>query len=116
MLSAASAASQGDASVAGGTGPCELCLIHFVLLCVQVKCHACVGGTSVREDTRILQAGVHVVVGTPGACTTCCAAGPCVHSMRMFVLDEADEMLAAASRTRSTTSSSCCRPSCRSGY
>ena len=32
----------------------------------QVKCHACVGGTSVRDDTRILQAGVHVVVGTPG--------------------------------------------------
>lgn len=33
---------------------------------LQVKCHACVGGTSVRDDTRILQAGVHVVVGTPG--------------------------------------------------
>merc|ERR1712054_747997 len=33
---------------------------------LQVKCHACVGGTSVREDTRILQGGVHVVVGTPG--------------------------------------------------
>lgn len=32
----------------------------------QVKCHACVGGTSVREDARILSAGVHVVVGTPG--------------------------------------------------
>ena len=32
---------------------------------LQVKCHACVGGTSVREDTRILQAGVHVIVGTP---------------------------------------------------
>jgi translation initiation factor 4A len=32
----------------------------------QVKCHACVGGTSVREDARILGAGVHVVVGTPG--------------------------------------------------
>ncbi|KAJ4842818.1 hypothetical protein Tsubulata_046642, partial [Turnera subulata] len=31
-----------------------------------VKVHACVGGTSVREDQRILQAGVHVVVGTPG--------------------------------------------------
>ncbi|KAF6259762.1 eukaryotic initiation factor 4A (ATP-dependent RNA helicase eIF4A) [Scenedesmus sp. NREL 46B-D3] len=39
---------------------------------LQVKCHACVGGTSVREDARILSAGVHVV---------------------MFVLDEADEML-----------------------
>jgi superfamily II DNA/RNA helicase len=36
------------------------------LLCPQVKCHACVGGTSVREDARILSAGVHVVVGTPG--------------------------------------------------
>jgi hypothetical protein len=34
--------------------------------CPQVKCHACVGGTSVREDARILSAGVHVVVGTPG--------------------------------------------------
>jgi superfamily II DNA/RNA helicase len=33
---------------------------------LQVKCHACVGGTSVREDARILSAGVHVVVGTPG--------------------------------------------------
>jgi len=33
---------------------------------LQVKCHACVGGTSVREDARILGAGVHVVVGTPG--------------------------------------------------
>ena len=33
---------------------------------LQVKCHACVGGTSVREDARILGAGVHVIVGTPG--------------------------------------------------
>ncbi|CAK8561605.1 unnamed protein product [Lathyrus sativus] len=31
-----------------------------------VKVHACVGGTSVREDQRILSNGVHVVVGTPG--------------------------------------------------
>ena len=37
------------------------------MVCIpQVKCHACVGGTSVREDARILGAGVHVVVGTPG--------------------------------------------------
>ncbi|MFS7945691.1 Eukaryotic initiation factor 4A-9 [Helianthus anomalus] len=31
-----------------------------------VKVHVCVGGTSVREDQRILLAGVHVVVGAPG--------------------------------------------------
>merc|ERR1712174_189685 len=33
------------------------------------QCHACIGGTNVREDQRILsggEGGVHVVVGTPG--------------------------------------------------
>jgi len=54
-----------------------------------VKCHACVGGTSVRDDTRILQAGVHVVVGTPGRVYDMlrrralradrCATVPCCH-------------------------------------
>ena len=33
---------------------------------MQVKVHACVGGTAVREDVRTLQEKVHVVVGTPG--------------------------------------------------
>ncbi|WAR28730.1 IF4A2-like protein [Mya arenaria] len=43
------------------------------------QCHACIGGTAVRDDIQKLQSStVHVVVGTPG---------------RMFVLDEADEML-----------------------
>jgi len=31
-----------------------------------VKVHSCVGGTTVREDIKILKSGVHVVVGTPG--------------------------------------------------
>eukprot|EP00775_Hariotina_reticulata_P003303 gene3303-3579_t len=61
---------------------------------LHVKCHACVGGTSVREDARILSAGVHVVVGTPGRVfdmlrRRCLRAD----SIKMFVLDEADEML-----------------------
>lgn len=30
------------------------------------QCHACIGGTNVREDIRKLEMGVHVVVGTPG--------------------------------------------------
>ena len=33
---------------------------------LQDKVHACVGGTSVLDDQRILMSGVHVVVGTPG--------------------------------------------------
>jgi translation initiation factor 4A len=32
-----------------------------------VSCHACIGGTNVQQDIRLLEAGgVHVVVGTPG--------------------------------------------------
>lgn len=47
-----------------------------------------------REDARILSAGVHVVVGTPGRVydmlrRRCLRAD----SIKMFVLDEADEML-----------------------
>ena len=59
-----------------------------------MKCHACVGGTSVREDTRILQAGVHVVVGTPGRVYDMLRRRALrADSIRMFMLDEADEML-----------------------
>ena len=61
---------------------------------LQVKCHACVGGTSVREDQRILQDGVHVVVGTPGRVYDMLrrrALRP--DYIKIFALDEADEML-----------------------
>ncbi|KAI5075300.1 hypothetical protein GOP47_0009376 [Adiantum capillus-veneris] len=33
---------------------------------LHVKVHTCTGGTSVREDRRILASGVHVVIGTIG--------------------------------------------------
>ncbi|KAG5367934.1 ATP-dependent RNA helicase eIF4A [Yarrowia sp. C11] len=61
---------------------------------MKIECHACIGGTSVAEDIRVIQEGVHVIVGTPGR----------IHDMierrilktdliKMFILDEADEML-----------------------
>lgn len=59
-----------------------------------VKVHACVGGTSVREDQRILQSGVHVVVGTPGRVFDMLRRQSLrPDHIKMFVLDEADEML-----------------------
>ncbi|KAJ0566996.1 putative RNA helicase [Helianthus annuus] len=59
-----------------------------------VKVHACVGGTSVREDQRILSAGVHVVVGTPGRVFDMLRRQSLRSDyIKMFVLDEADEML-----------------------
>ena len=30
------------------------------------ECHACIGGTAVRDDVAKLAGKVHVVVGTPG--------------------------------------------------
>ena len=71
------------------TDPCPPKHAH-----AQVKCHACVGGTSVREDARILSAGVHVVVGTPGRVYDMLRRR-CLRAdfIKMFVLDEADEML-----------------------
>ncbi|KAL9239961.1 hypothetical protein vseg_014231 [Gypsophila vaccaria] len=59
-----------------------------------VKVHACVGGKNVREDQHIVRSGVHVVVGTPGRVFDMSRRESLrTESIRMFVLDEADEML-----------------------
>lgn len=58
------------------------------------QCHACIGGTNVRDDMRILESGVHIIVGTPGRVFDMInrqALNPA--HIKMFVLDEADEML-----------------------
>jgi translation initiation factor 4A len=77
-----------------------------------VSCHACIGGTNVRDDMKRLEGGVQIVVGTPGRVYDmlnrsalrmfnfheifmdyflCYYIGS--KSIKMFVLDEADEML-----------------------
>jgi len=59
-----------------------------------VLCHACIGGTNVQQDIRVLEAGQHVVVGTPGRVYDMInrqALDP--RGIKTFVLDEADEML-----------------------
>ena len=61
---------------------------------LNVKVHACVGGTAVREDVRTLQEGVHAVVGTPGRVYDMIQRRALkTDSVQLFVLDEADEML-----------------------
>ncbi|KAB8606266.1 hypothetical protein FH972_025895 [Carpinus fangiana] len=61
---------------------------------MEIDAHPCIGGTSIRDDMKALQEGPQIIVGTPGR----------VHdliqrrllktdSMKMFILDEADEML-----------------------
>jgi len=61
---------------------------------MKVQCHACIGGTNVREDMKILEAGAQVVVGTPGRVFDMINRGALkTDHMKMFILDEADEML-----------------------
>jgi len=61
---------------------------------LTVTSHACIGGTLVRDDMAILRQGVQIVVGTPGRVYDM-VNRQCmiVDSVKMFVLDEADEML-----------------------
>jgi translation initiation factor 4A len=61
---------------------------------MKIKCHACIGGTVVREDIRILEQGVHVVVGTPGRVFDMMQRKHLsTNYLKIFILDEADEML-----------------------
>ena len=58
------------------------------------QCHSCIGGTKVMEDRARLESGVHVVVGTPGRVFDMTQRGSLrTNAVKMFVLDEADEML-----------------------
>ncbi|KFM62051.1 Eukaryotic initiation factor 4A-II, partial [Stegodyphus mimosarum] len=61
---------------------------------MNAQCHACIGGTNVREDIRKLEMGVHVVVGTPGRVFDMINRKALrTDHIKIFVLDEADEML-----------------------
>ncbi|KHN82348.1 Eukaryotic initiation factor 4A-III [Toxocara canis] len=61
---------------------------------MNVQCHACIGGTNVGEDIRKLDYGQHVVSGTPGRVFDMIRRRNLrTRSIKMLVLDEADEML-----------------------
>ncbi|MDX2234670.1 MAG: DEAD/DEAH box helicase [Hyphomonadaceae bacterium] len=55
---------------------------------------SCVGGMDARREARQLNGGAHIVVGTPGRLRDHLERGALdVSSLRVVVLDEADEML-----------------------
>jgi len=61
---------------------------------MNIECMACIGGTNVRDDMKKFESGVHVVVGTPGRVYDMINRGAFrTDQVKMFVLDEADEML-----------------------
>jgi len=69
-------------------------VVHSIGEYLGIKVHACVGGTVVREDIRVLKQGQHVVVGTPGRVHDMMRRGFLkTDYLKLFILDEADEML-----------------------
>ena len=61
---------------------------------MNVSSHVCIGGTSVRENARILSKGVQIVVGTPGRIFDLINRGALrLDKCKMLCVDEADEML-----------------------
>ena len=66
---------------------------------MSIDCHTCIGGTSIREDVTALQNGPQVIVGTPGRVQDLIQRRVLkTDSTKMFVLDEADEMLSVSFR------------------
>lgn len=60
----------------------------------NIKVHCCVGGSMVRDDIRIIENGVHIIVGTPGRVFSHIQRNIIkTENIKLFVLDEADEML-----------------------
>ncbi|KAG0003625.1 translation initiation factor eIF4A [Modicella reniformis] len=66
---------------------------------MKILCHGCIGGTNVQEDMARLRTGSHVVVGTPGRVLDMINRGALkTDFIKMFVMDEADEMLSRGFR------------------
>lgn len=59
-----------------------------------VRCHSCIGGTSVRGDIDSLSRGQHIVVGNPGRIFDMISKRHLrVSNVKLLVIDEADVLL-----------------------
>ncbi|KAL3309058.1 Eukaryotic initiation factor 4A-I, partial [Cichlidogyrus casuarinus] len=68
---------------------------------LKVKVHACIGGSKTSEDIQKLKEGQHIVVGTPGRVFMLMDQKHLnTNSIKVFVLDEADEMLSLGFRSQ----------------
>jgi translation initiation factor 4A len=58
------------------------------------KSHACMGGTSVKDDINKLKDIVHIVAGTPGRMHDMIKKGFIkIDRLRILIIDEVDEIL-----------------------
>eukprot|EP00746_Dinoflagellata_sp_MGD_P006055 gnl/MRDRNA2_/MRDRNA2_111784_c0_seq1.p1 gnl/MRDRNA2_/MRDRNA2_111784_c0~~gnl/MRDRNA2_/MRDRNA2_111784_c0_seq1.p1 ORF type:complete len:689 (-),score=130.73 gnl/MRDRNA2_/MRDRNA2_111784_c0_seq1:211-2277(-) len=65
---------------------------------LKVRCHACLGGTSVRDDIDRLRSGQHVVVGTTGRIVDMIQKQHLrTGKTKMVIIDEVDSLLSSPS-------------------
>lgn len=65
---------------------------------LKVRCHACLGGTSVRDDINRLRCGQHVVVGTTGRIVDMIQKQHLrTGKTKMVIIDEVDNLLSSPS-------------------
>lgn len=61
---------------------------------INASIYCCIGGKSIQDDIRMLEHGVHIVSGTPGRVFDMIQRRHLrTNSIRLLILDEADEML-----------------------
>lgn len=59
----------------------------------NIKTHACIGGSNVKDDVVSLQQGCHLIIGTPGRVLNMFSTkNITMDHMKLIVIDEADEM------------------------
>jgi|EP00669_Euglena_mutabilis_P010953 ATP-dependent RNA helicase len=68
---------------------------------MKVSCHGCIGGKSIGDDIRKLDAGTQMVSGTPGRVYDMIKRRNLrTRNIKVLVLDEADEMLGRGFKTQ----------------
>ena len=97
----------GDGMAERAGAPLALCIAPTRELALQVgrelvwlfgkagvRITSCVGGMDASKERRALAQGAHIVVGTPGRLRDHLERGALIlHSLKVAILDEADEML-----------------------
>jgi len=81
-----------------------------------VRCHACIGGTSVRGDIDSLRNGQHIVVGNTGRIFDMLSKRHLqADNLKLFVMDEADAMLTGTCKDQVYDIFKCLRASVQVG-
>jgi superfamily II DNA/RNA helicase len=59
----------------------------------SIKCHLLIGGTSIERDLQDMKLNPHVIIGCPGRIIDFLARDVIPPTLKLVILDEADEML-----------------------